>query len=242
MTWGTRRDFCCTAALLAWSGLQPRSGLYSAALAAEGTVYVFAITDLRPHALQKMFEVAMPGLSVMAFGRVGDFSRALEATPPDGALAPAPVLESLGQNPVVQGTHGASPVEEYSILSEQPISLSQLGDKTIGCLDLLGRKKLPGFVASVLGLNVEPNLQRVTKVEDLLQLLQFRRADAILLPKRFVADMQAQSKMEFAVLAVPGAFVKRTAIAFPGNRGAVETAIKALPPGLNYQLGVDGWS
>jgi ABC-type amino acid transport substrate-binding protein len=112
---------------------------------------------------------------------------------------------------------------------------------TIGCLDLMGRKSLPAFVAGLLGISHEPAIQRVTKTEDLLQLLQFKRADAVLLPEGFLADLQARTKMELKILRLPTAKVLRVGVAFPGNRQAVEGAIRALPATILEQLGVDHW-
>ncbi len=204
-------------------------------------VYVFAVTNVRPHVLQKMLETAMPGVGVTVYGRVGDFSRALEASPPDAALAAAPVLSAFGQRPDVQGTKGGSAEEEYLLLSETALAPDKLDALTIGCLDLVGRKGLPAFVASVLGISREPEIQRVTKTEDLLQLLQFKRADAVLIPEGSLGDLKTRTKMDFKILRLPSAKVLRTAIAFPGNRQRVEGALRALPLAITAHLGVDRW-
>src|SRR5262245_16176062 len=87
----TRRHLLL-AALGLLAGLTDVPGGSAVAHAADISVYVFAVTSIRPHVLQKMLETAMPGVSVTVFGRVGDFSRALESAPPDAALAVAPVL------------------------------------------------------------------------------------------------------------------------------------------------------
>jgi hypothetical protein len=76
--------------VLAWAGA-PRAADAPAPRASVGSVYVFAVLDLRPHVLQKLLEELMPGVNVTVFGRIGDFSRALVDTPPDATLALAPV-------------------------------------------------------------------------------------------------------------------------------------------------------
>jgi hypothetical protein len=235
-----RRCFVLTL-LLGWAATQAASAQAPAAVAGGATVYVFAVLDLRPHVLQKMLEDHMPGVSVTVFGRVGDFSSALVGSPPDAALALAPVLTSFDRRPELQGTLAGSAVEDYLVLSEARLEPEQLGKAKIGCIDLVGRKKLPAFVASVLGLAVEPEITRVTKVEDLLQLLQFQRADAILIAERFLPELSARTKMTFNTLRLPGAKVLRMAIAFPGNRRAVEGLLRALPLDLLQRLGVDAW-
>src|SRR6185295_10518317 len=128
----------------------------------------------------------------------------LQSSPPDAAIAPAPVLEAFGQAVKLQGTLRGQPTEPYILLSAQTLSLESLASKTIGSVDLVGRSDLPGFVGSVLHLPNSPRIQRVTKVEDLLQLLRFGKADAVLLPERLVAGLKAKTKMDVEVLKVPG--------------------------------------
>jgi hypothetical protein len=229
------------AALGALAGLTDVHGGLTQARAAGATVYVFAVTGIRPHILQKMLEASLPGMNVTVFGRVGDFSRALESAPPDAALAVTPVLKAFNLEAQVQGARRGSATEDYLVLSEGEISQERLASTTIGCLDLMGRKALPAFVAGLLGLPKEPEIQRVTKTEDLLQLLQFKRAEAILIPEGFLADIQARTKMELKILRLPSAKVLRVAIAFPGNRQAVESALRALPAAVIDHLGVDQW-
>jgi hypothetical protein len=229
------------AAFAALAGLADVHGGLSLARADESKVYVFAVTSIRPHVLQKMLETALPGMSVTVFGRVGDFSRALEEAPPDAALANSPVLAAFGQKMEIQGLKNGSAQEDYLVLSESEVKPDKLGELTIGCLDLMGRKGLPAFVASLLGLSREPAIQRVVKTEDLLELLQFKRADAILVPEGFLSDLQARTKMELRTLRLPSAKVLRVGIAFPGNRRAVEGPIRALPAAVLEQLGVDHW-
>jgi hypothetical protein len=141
----------------------------------------------------------------------------------------------------LQGTLAGSPTEQFVVLSEDALEHSQLGSLVIGCIDLVGRRKLPAFVASVLALSNEPEVMRVTKVEDLLQLLQFRRARAILVAERFLPELQARTKMKFNVLRVPSAQVLRMAMAFPRNRAAVEGLLRGLSRDVIERLGVDAW-
>ncbi|MEO8182974.1 MAG: hypothetical protein ABI895_29430 [Deltaproteobacteria bacterium] len=236
----TRRHILL-AAMAALAGFTDVYGGLSLAHAAESRVYVFAVTSIRPHVLQKMLETSLPGMSVTVFGRVGDFSRALEEAPPDAALANTPVLAAFGQKAALQGVKSGSPDEDYLVVSENDVKPEALADLTIGCLDLMGRKGLPAFVAGLLGISREPAIQRVTKTEDLLQLLQFKRAEAILLPESFLSDLQARTKMELKILRLPSAKVLRVGVAFPGNRQAVEGPIRALPAAVLEQLGVDHW-
>jgi hypothetical protein len=207
----------------------------------QGTLYVFPFTDMSPHALQSMMSEAMPGVEVTVFGRAGDFRERLQSSAPDAAIAPAPVLEALGHRVQLQGTMRGQPTEPYILMSAQTLNLGSLASKTIGSVDLVGRSELPAFVGSVLHLSSSPKIQRVTKVEDLLQLLRFGKADAVLLPERLVAGLKTKTKMDVEVLRIPGAAVARTGVAFPGSRAKLERYVRALPQGVMRELGLDGW-
>ena len=220
---------------------EARLGEVSDARANAPTVYVFAVLDVRPHVLEKLLEAEMPGVDVTVFGRVGDFSRALVEAPPDAALSLAPVLASFGLHPALQGTLAGSALEDYLVVSDVELPPGELGATPIGCIDLVGRKNLPAFVASVLGLSKAPEVMRVTKVEDLLQLLQFQRVRSILVGERFLPELSARTKMKFDILRIPSAKVLRMAVAFPGNRRAVEGPLRGLPRALIERLGVDAW-
>src|SRR5690606_27672790 len=119
--------------------------------------------------------------------------------------------------------------------------VQSLSAGSVGCLDLVDRRHLPTFVANLLGTQNAPEIQRVTKVEDLLQLLQFERADAVLLPERFYAEFAALTKLDLKVLRLPSAKAKRMAVAFPGNQGIVESAVRNLPSEIKQRIGIDGW-
>jgi ABC-type amino acid transport substrate-binding protein len=207
----------------------------------QGTVYVFPFTNMSPRTLQSLMSEAMPGVEVTVFGRVGDVRERLQSSAPDAAIAVGPVLEAFGQEVKLRGTMRGQATEPYVLLSAQAMNLESLASKTIGCVDLVARSDLPGFVGSVLHLPNSPKVQRVTKVEDLLQLLRFGRADAVLLPERLVAGLKAQTQMDVEVLRVPGAAAGRTGVAFPGSRSKVESYVRALPQGVMRELGLDGW-
>src|SRR5262245_53721100 len=112
----TRRCFI-SSALGGWVTLQSDFLALSEARAASAQVYVFAISNMRPHVLQKMLESGMPGVAVSVFGRVGDFARAMDEAPPDAAVAMTPVLEALGHKADMQGMKAGSAFEEYLVLS-----------------------------------------------------------------------------------------------------------------------------
>ncbi|WP_437308743.1 hypothetical protein [Sorangium sp. So ce388] len=207
----------------------------------QATLYVYAVTPLRARALEQKIEESMPGVDVTVFGKLSDFKTAIEASPPNAALSPTPVLASLNRAPDLQGVRAGSDVEQYLLVSTRSLTKDMLSSLRYGMVDLVERRALPKFVAGLLGVTAAPDVQRVTKVEDLLQLLQFQTADAVLLPERFRSDFESKSKMSFTILSLPTARVGHVAVTFLSDRQPVENAIRKLPKAVLADLGVDEW-
>ncbi|WP_437969261.1 hypothetical protein WMF04_08170 [Sorangium sp. So ce260] len=205
------------------------------------TLYVYAVTPLRARALEQKIEESMPGVDVTVFGKLSDFKMALETSPPSAALSPRPVLASLNRHPDLQGLKAGSDAEQYLLVSTKSLTRDMLSSLRYGMVDLVERKALPNFVAGLLGVNGAPEVQRVTKIEDLLQLLQFQTADAVLLPERFRSDFESKSKMRFTMLSLSTAKVGLVAVTFMSERQFVEGAIRKLPKHVLADLGVDEW-
>src|SRR3954462_6321375 len=93
---------------------------------------------IKQRALQSDLEQALPGVEVIAVGRVGDFERLLTGGV-DAVLALPVVLAAYTLSPSLQGQHGGSPEERYAL-----VGVGSLPDPsrvaTVGALDLLGRE------------------------------------------------------------------------------------------------------
>ncbi|WP_437915243.1 hypothetical protein WME73_07500 [Sorangium sp. So ce302] len=205
------------------------------------TLYVYAVTPLRARALEQKIEESMPGVDVTVFGKLSDFKAALESAPPDAALSPKPVLASLNRTADIQGVKAGNDAEQYLLVSTRALTKEMLSGLRYGIVDLVERKSLPKFVAGLLGVSTAPEVQRVTKIEDLLQLLQFQTADAVLLPERFRSDFESRSKMTFTILSLSTAKVGLVAVTFLSERQTLEGAIRRLPKHVLADLGVDEW-
>src|SRR5262245_52848719 len=177
----TRRDFLriglsASAALLTLE----LEGVESARADTKPKLLVFVPTDIQSLALQKMLAEALPGTDVVAFGRFRDFENGL-AQKPDAALTLTPVLKAKGLASSVVGSNNGSNVEPYVLVSAGK-SVEANKVTSVGAVDILGRQGMKDLVTELLG--TTPNIERVTKVEDLLALLQFGSVDAVLLPER----------------------------------------------------------
>ena len=207
------------------------------------TIFVYLPTDIRPNAFQKMLEDSAPNVAVTVFGRIRDFQKNLKDTPPDAVLAAHPVIEDIPLPVGMQGKAGAKTDEQYVLVSVgQEVDLAK-PDLVIGTVDLLGRKKMGGFVNKLIGRAEKTKLKRVTKREDLLSLLQFKVADAILLRESSLESFKGKSKLDLKVKRVEGARVGLPAVGFlPDARTKeVKAAVSKFTGELNAIIGVTGW-
>lgn len=208
------------------------------ARAAPGRLLVFVQTGIKQRALQLMLQQALPALSVTTVGRVADFGRAL-ADGQDAVLTLPLVMNARGIAPQVLGRRGGASDEPYGLVGAN--GAPQIADiKTVGALDMLDRAGTNTLVQNLVGKQVK--VERVTKVEDLLPLLQLQRADAVLLPSRLLADIRATSSLSLEYRELPGR-VGLPALASVGPSGADVVAQAAKLSGKAAQLlGVDSWS
>ena len=198
---------------------------------------VFLHVAAKQRAFQTELQAALPGIVVTAVGRIGDFDRAL-GEGQDAVLTLPVVLAAHGLAPVLRGLRQGSADEKYALVGAE--AAPDPGKViSVGALDLLGRDGMAAFVQSVVG--AHPKVERVTKVEDLLPLLQMQRVDAILLPSRLLPEVKMASRLNLSSRELP-ALVGLPTVAKLGASGAqVLPAIKRLPGGITRAFGVEEW-
>jgi len=207
------------------------------ASAGASKLLVFLHVALKQRAFEGELQAALPGVEVRAVGRLADFERAL-GDGADAVLSLPPLLTAHGLTPKLQGLHGGSPDEKYSLVgagtAPDPARVA-----AVGALDLLGREGTNAFVYGLLG--SRPKVERVTKFEDLLPLLQMQKVDAIVLPTRLLPELQEASRLQLAPRELTK-LVKLPAVASVGAGGAdVIAAITHLGGKVAKTLGVDAW-
>lgn len=217
--------------------------LLSAPLSASGVprLFVFANADMRAHTLEKDLEDLLPGVDVTVFSRIREFEVAMQERP-EGALARRVVLESLGLQPALQGHDGGKSTERFVLVAaNRQASVSELQGKTLGAVDILGRKNMDDFVSNVLGASA-PKLKYVTHERDLLALLQFEAAAAVMTSEKWAELFRSKSEMKLTTSALPNE-VSLVAVAFssPSARSALEGKLVAAAPRLKDKLGVTQW-
>jgi len=204
-------------------------------------LFVFANADMRAHTLEKDLETLLPGVDVTVFSRIREFEVAMQERP-EGALARRVVLESLGLRPELQGNDGGKSTERFVLVAaNRQATVAELQGKTLGAVDILGRKNMDDFVSNVLGAST-PKLKYVTHERDLLALLQFEAAAAVLTSEKWAELFRSKSEMKLMTTALPNE-VPLVAVAFssPSARAALEGKLGAAAPRLKDKLGVTQW-
>lgn len=202
------------------------------------TFYVFLHTQTNAQALERMFEEALPGVSVRVFSRAKDFESSVRQRP-DAVLSLLPVLQAQGYTVHLQGQRSGSATEAYVLLSAAKVVPSQV--RSIGAVDLLGRSRMPGFIGKLLGGNT-PEVTPVTKIADLLPLLQFNKVDAVVLPERSVGWLRSRTRVELQVTQLPSGQVGLPAISFLSPAGQrLRELVPRFGTAVRTEIGVDAW-
>lgn len=207
------------------------------ASAQEVKLVVFLHLAVKQRALQSALQEALPGVKVVAVGRVGDLERELKDAA-DAVLAIPPVLANFKLNPKLRGTKGGSVDEKYALVgvdtSPDPSKVA-----SVGALDLFGREGTNGFVKGLLG--SAPKVERVSKVEDLLPLLQMQRVECVVLPTRLVAEIKSASKLNLVTKELTKQVgLPAVAVMTPGGDKIV-AAVSKMSAASSKTLGVDSW-
>jgi len=207
------------------------------------SLYVFIPSKLRPVVMQEKLLQACPGIDIMVFGRHKDFANQVKANSPDAILTKIPVIENIGGYAVcLKGGRGGSADELYILLSvNKKVEPANIGKLKIGVFDILGRKKMKTFIGKFF--NPVPKLKRVSKMEDLLQLLTFNMADAVLTPENTAPYFKEISNLNFVTTPVPDMKTEIVSLAQKDGTAASKTieAIKKMDAKTMALLEVDTW-
>jgi hypothetical protein len=202
-----------------------------------GRLLVYVHVAIKQRALQSELEKALPGVEVVAVGRIGDFERLLKEGV-DAVLALPVVLSAYKLSPGLQGFRAGSSEERYALVGVgSPPVASRV--TTVGSVDLLGREGTNAFVKGLLG--VSPKVERVTKFEDLLPLLQMHRADAVLLPARLLPELSSASKLSLFPQEVQKGVGLPAAVSRTQNGQEFLRAIGRMRANVTKLFGVDQW-
>jgi hypothetical protein len=201
-------------------------------------LYVFYPTTVRPQVLQSAIADACPGVEVAVFGRYSDFIAQIQLDPPDAVLTKPQLLAQMSAFEAdLTAYKGGAADEPFVLLSlGSPVVPARAAAMTIGVIDFLGRKGMDDFAAQCLSAPVK--LKRVTKLEDLLPLLSFGMADAVLVSKQQASYLMSTTTQKMSVTELPSA---RSGILVLGTRKGVRQVVGAETLRKLSVLGVETW-
>jgi hypothetical protein len=205
-------------------------------------VFVYVNTMTKARTLQKQLQSVLSMAEVKVFSRASDFHKAVSDDSPEAVIARKNLVQAVQMQPVLQGMQNGKSSEPYSLLSvDTGVVASSLAGKNVGAVDELGRRETSNFVAESLG--VKPKIKRTVKVEDLLALLQFSAAEAVLLPRRLIPALKSSSQLKLVETPLPNAKMALPAAGFASDeaRNMLAPSIKSMSKKINDMLGVDSW-
>jgi hypothetical protein len=205
-------------------------------------LYVYLQSEAKSSVLEKALRQQLPGLEVTVFGRFRDFEDALGRRQPEAVLAIQPLLGALNVTPALQGLRGERDWEPYLLMSEDGALASPADAKVVGVVDLLGRTGTQQLASRMLG-NPAIELRRVTKLEDLLPLLQFSAAQAVLVPSAAAKSFSERSRLRLRVHTLAEAKVGLPAVGVlkAEARALVLQQLQALDANAYRMLGIERW-
>src|SRR6187402_1288842 len=202
-----------------------------------GKLLVYLHVAVKQRAFQSLLGAGLPGVTTTAVGRLADFERGLQDSP-DAVLTLPVVLAAQGLSPTLRGQARGSNEERYALVGAG--SAPEAGKVgSVGALDILGREGTNRFVKRLVG--QQARIERVTKIEDLLPLLQMQRVEAVVLPSRLVSDLRAASRLSLSERELVVTVGLPAASSVGAGGAAVLGAIGRMPRDVSKLLGVEEW-
>jgi len=214
---------------------------WMAASAWADKIYVFYPSMAKPNVVQAALQAKLAGNEVTVFGRLADFTAMVGQTPPDVILAPKALVDQFaGFKPFLKGSRKGATHEGAVLISTKPVNAGAMASVNLGVVGILDRAAMNGFVQGVVG--ALPKLKLVTKVEDLLPLLTFGSADAILVGEDQVDDIKGRSQAALQTTEIDNGTIGLVVAAAKGDAAKAESGLKGLGAAEKKMLGVDSWT
>jgi hypothetical protein len=214
---------------------------WMAASAWADKIYVFYPSMAKPNVVQAALQAKLAGNEVTVFGRLADFTAMVGQTPPDVIVAPKALAEQFaGFKTFLKGAHKGANHEQAVLISTKPVNTGAMASVNLGVVGILDRAAMNGFVNGVVG--ATPKLKLVTKVEDLLPLLTFGSADAILVGEGQVDEIKGRSQASLQATNIDNGTIGLVVAAAKGDAAKTEAGLKGLGAAEKKMLGVDSWT
>ncbi|MBN1129329.1 MAG: hypothetical protein JXA71_10100 [Chitinispirillaceae bacterium] len=207
------------------------------------SLYVFYPSTMRPSIMAQKISGACPGIRVTVFGRYQDFKQRAESDNPDLIITKPPVLrELLRYSEIMRGVRQGEEKESCVLISiDKVIPYDSLPSIRIGVVDFLGRSGTERYMSDLLGRPLD--LYRVIKIEDLLPMLTFSKAQAIFVGESTVPYFTKITYLNLVVTRLPGCKTGLAVCAVSDKRepAALENAVQVIKQNINKVLEIDKW-
>lgn len=198
---------------------------------------VFVHVDAKLRYFQGLLRDALPSVDVTVYSRFGDVVQAIDGGA-HALLALRSVLEYQGLKLATSG-HVAGQTTEPYVLIANGRQVDPKSVRRVGTVDLLGRKGTQQWVERLL--NANPEVNRVTKFEDLLPMLQLEMADAVLLPAAVATVFKEKSRLPLQTthLGVQVGLPALSVLKVGGEQ--IVPALTRAGGSLKQIMRIDGW-
>lgn len=213
-------------------------------------LYVYLPSNIRPFVMQKRLQEACPGLSITVFGHHREMSRAVRTAPPEAILSLEPVVSvdryDMFTKTLLGERKGKRFADMVLLSREKRIETAKLAEISIGVVDILGRSSMREMLGEMIDVE-QPRIRPVSRLEDLIALLQVNEAEAVLVEKdRVDSYYRERTGMELVVNEIPNARMGLPTLsinerATPAQRDQLVKALTAMNKEMNTRLGVDAW-
>ena len=207
------------------------------------SLYVFYPSTTRPPIVAQKLSERCPGMKVTVFGRYQDFKQRTESDNPDIIITKPQVLPDLAPyNGKMRGIRKGAAEEPCVLISiDKPVQQDSIPLLRIGVVDFLGRTGTERFMADLLGAPL--NLNRVTKIEDLLPMLTFNKAQAVFVGESAVPYFKKTTLLNLVITRLPGC---ATGIAICATReqtdpDSIKIDLLTIEKNTSTLLEIDQW-
>jgi len=226
--------------------------MWSPSLAAQDTLrlYVYLPSYIRPYVVQKRLQSECPDIAITVFGHHREFGKSITNSMPHAILSLAPVVEQAKYGmyePLMYATRSGDRDEELVLLSVgERVSRDRYAEIAIGVVDILGRSRMKNMLGEILDIE-EPNIKPVSRLEDLLALLQVNEADAIIVSREMEETyFRQRSKLKLETTELDEAKMGLAVLSCredvpESQRKQLVTSIKNVSRELFERLGVEQW-
>lgn len=191
-------------------------------------LYIFFPTTVHAKVVEQKMAQLCSGVEVRVFETYSQLTEKIRVTPPDAIIAKTACFSQLTEFSIVlQAMRDGTPQERYLLLApEKQLEPSRINTQTkIGILDFLGRTGMTNYAKQFFA--DPPTLIRVIKIEDLLPLLRFNMAQALVVSKIHADFLIKESNLTLVATPLPDT---KSGIAALGVKkgGAAAKSVEAM--------------